>query len=154
MDAIPIIVMAAVAVFAFGLFYWSQRYRAASIRALAARVGFHYLGNAVPRSLTLGDTPFADSSSIWNLIDGEPNGVRIIAFDCRVGMGRQSWRRTVIAVSGSSDILSTVRFSKGIVVNRSGDWNIVYRPKGHIGFSSLGLMSVDELEAYLQAIRH
>jgi hypothetical protein len=35
----------------------------------------------------LGGTPFARAAWIWNVIDGDPPGFRIVAFDCRIGAG-------------------------------------------------------------------
>ena len=99
MNAIPLILMAGVGLFVFYALHASERYRAEAIRALATRSGMHYLGKALPRSLTLEGTPFHSFSKVWNVIDGEPRGTRIMAFDCQVGVGRGSWRRSVIAVA-------------------------------------------------------
>jgi hypothetical protein len=40
----------------------AERQRMAAIRALAIRSGFHYIGEALPRSLTLDGTPFERAS--------------------------------------------------------------------------------------------
>ena len=101
MNAIPLILMAGVGLFVFYALHASERYRADAIRALATRSGMHCLGKALPMSLTLEGTPFHSFSKVWNVIDGEPRGTRIMAFDCQVGVGRGSWRRSVIAVGAS-----------------------------------------------------
>jgi hypothetical protein len=90
MNAIPFIVMVGLGVFVFYVLHASQRHRADAIRALAARSGMHYLGNALPKSLQLDGTPFHYVSKAWNVIDGEPRGTRVIAFDCQVGVGKRS----------------------------------------------------------------
>lgn len=79
MSAIPLILMAGLGLFFFYVLHLSARYRADAIRALAARSEMHYLGNALPKSLTLEGTPFYGATKVWNVIDGEPRGTRIMA---------------------------------------------------------------------------
>ena len=134
------------------ILYLRQSRRAAAIRALATQLGFHYLGRGVPRSLTLNGTQLDGATSLWNVIDGERQGVRVIAFDCRIGAGKGSWRRTVIAAESDGDVFGAVPFDRDIMVERSGNWIILYQPKA---FSLIppGLMSVTEIEAHLNAVR-
>src|SRR4051794_11141646 len=82
----------------FFFLYVNRLHRERDVRALADRLGLHYLGEGVPRSLSLHGTGLVNATSIWNLIDGERRGIRVIAFDCQIGHGRGSWRRTAIAV--------------------------------------------------------
>lgn len=152
MSAIPLILMAGLGSLVFYLLYASERYRADAIRALATRSGMHYLGDAVPRSLTLEGTPFSRSSKIWNLIDGEPRGTRIIAFDCQVGAGKRSWRRSVIAVESDGDVFRNMPLHAKMAFDRSGRWKIIYRPKANFNLRGRGLTSVEELEANLIAL--
>ena len=133
------------------VFYLVERQRTAAIRALATRLGFHFLGDALPRSLTLSGTPFSSYSKVWNVIDGEPHGVRIIACDCRVGVGKRSWRRTVIAVESASYHSPALPFNPEMTIDTVGDWKIIYRPKALINVSISGLMPLEELESYLNS---
>src|SRR5215467_6190972 len=105
MNAIPLIFIAGLGVFVLYVLHTSERYRADAIRALATRSGMHYLGDALPKALGLSGTPFHHVSRVWNVIDGEPRGTRVMAFDCRVGAGKGSWRRTVIAVETDSNVI-------------------------------------------------
>ena len=132
-------------------FYLVERRRTAAIRALASRLGFHFLGDALPRSLTLSGTPFSDHSKVWNVIDGEPRGVRTIAFDCQVGVGKGSWRRTVIAVESATSLSPALPFNPEITIDTAGHWKVLYRPKASINFRIAGLMPLDELESYLSS---
>jgi hypothetical protein len=152
MSAIPLILMAGVGLVVFYALYTSKRYRADAIRALAIRSGMHYLGNALPRSLTLEGTPFYRVSKVWNLIDGEPRGIRIMAFDCQVGVGKHSWRRTVMAVESDGNVLRHLPLHPEMTIDRSGRWNILYRPKAHFSLRIAGLTPVEELEANLNAV--
>src|SRR5438270_12876238 len=88
----------------------NERRRAAAIQRLALQLGFHYLGRAVPASLTLSGTQLAYAKAIWNLIDGERQGMRIIVFDCRIGGGKGSWRCTAIAADATTDVFGAVKF--------------------------------------------
>jgi hypothetical protein len=138
----------AVMLLMFGLVEWR---RTAAIRAIASRSGFHYLGEALPRSLRLEGTPFDRASRVWNVIDGEPHGVRLIAFDCRVGIGKQSWRRTVIAVESGGNPFPQM-LHPGMNIDTSGSWKILYRPKAFFAISIPALMPLQELESYLNGI--
>jgi hypothetical protein len=139
MNEIPLILMAGLGVFVFYVLHTSGRYRASAIQTLAIRFGMHYLGNALPKSLSLEGTPFHRASKVWNVADGEPRGTRIMAFDCQVGVGKRSWRRTVIAVESSGNILSHLPLHPDMTIDRSGRWQILYRPKAPLSFRIGGL---------------
>jgi len=152
MSAIPFVLMAGLGLIVFYVLYASKRYRADAIRALAIRSGMHYLGNAFPRSLTLEGTPFYRVSKVWNVIDGEPRGTRIMVFDCQVGVGKGSWRRTVMAVEGDDNDLGHLPLHADMTFDRSGRWKILYRPKAHFSLRMAGLTPVEEVEANLNAV--
>jgi hypothetical protein len=135
----------------FSVLWLRERHRTNAIRAMAMRSGFHYLGSALPNSLTLNGTPLENLTASWNVVDGERNGVRVIAFDCRIGHGKASWRRTVIAAESPLDTFGTVPFDHDLTVDRSGRWAVLYQPKT-VSFIPPGFMSVPELEAHLGAI--
>jgi hypothetical protein len=128
-----------------------QRRRSTAIRALATRSGFSYLGRTLPRSLTLNGTPIGPVTSAWNVIDGQRHGIRVVAFDCQIGVGKGSWRRTVIAAESAADVFGAVAFNHDLETDRSGSWLILYQPKA-LSAIPPGLMPVAELEAHLNAI--
>lgn len=152
MNAIPLILMSAVGLIAFYILRTSERYRADAIRGLATNAGMHYLGNALPKSLTLKGTPFDRVSKVWNVMHGEPCGTRIMVFDCKVGAGRQSWRRTLIAVESDGNAFGHLSLQSDLTIDRSGGWQILYHPKSHFNLRIGGLMPVEELEANLSAV--
>ena len=153
MNAIPLILLAALlGSVVFYILYSSDRYRADAIRGLATNAGMHYLGNALPKSLTLKGTPFDRISKVWNVMDGEPCGTRIRAFDCKVGAGRQSWRRTLIAVESNGNAFGHLPLQSDMVIDRSGKWQILYHPEGHFNLRIAGLTPLEELEANLNAV--
>jgi hypothetical protein len=75
-----------------------------------------------------------------------------MAFDCQVGVGKRSWRRTVIAIEGDGDATGHLRMQPDMAIDRSGRWQILYRPKQGFNFSMAGLTPVEELEANLNAV--
>src|SRR5215469_3961307 len=111
------------------LFWWRSRVRVREIRTLAESGGFKYLGEALPPSLPLTSMPFASITSVWNAIDGTPRGKRIVAFDCRFGEGKASWRRTVIAVRTDISNVTASAFDPSLRIEQTDDWVFIYRPK-------------------------
>lgn len=141
---IALCIGAMIAGLAFIAYQWK---RSADVKVLASRLGFVYLGNALPKSLSVSGTDLAGISSAWNVIDGERHGVRVVAFDCRIGTGKGSWRRTVIAAQTSGNNL---RYLAGYLErHRSDKWTLLYVPRNS---SPAGLMPVAELTRYIEAI--
>jgi hypothetical protein len=135
-----------------GVVVWLVRsaQRGREMRSLAERIGFNYLSSTLPGSLTLPDNPFSKVSSVWNVIDGERNGVRVVAFDFRIYWGSQlSWVRTAVAVRTPRSDLKGLFFGD-FIASRSGDWAVCYQPIGS-GMVRPGLMSVSEIEAVIRS---
>jgi hypothetical protein len=59
--------------------------RSVAIRALADRNGFKYLGTTLPGSISRTGTPFAGLNATSNVIDGDRQGIGVVAFDCKAG---------------------------------------------------------------------
>jgi hypothetical protein len=146
-------------IFVIGAIYaatqWiKDRRRATAIRALAHRLGFSYVAKSkLPEALSLYGTPLANPTSTWNIIDGERDKIRVIAFDCQIGSGKGSWRRTAIAARTTSEVFGAVAFNPDLAIGRSGGWMILYYPQQLNPPLRQGLMPVAELEAHLEAIR-
>ena len=132
-------------------FWWRSRVRALEIRTLAESCGFHCLGNSLPRSLSLSGRPFNSITSVWNVIDGDPRGKRVIAFDCRFGEGKASWRRTVIAVKTEMSNITVSSFDPYLLLEQKDDWVFIYRPKD-FALVSRQLTPIPELRAYLENV--
>ena len=131
--------------------YLRHRRRAAAIRALAIHLDFDYLGSSLPQSVTLNGTGLESASSIWNVISGSRNGIMTVAFDCQIGAGKSSWRRTVIAAKATAGVFDALKFNVDLIVERSGDWLLLYQPKT-VSLVPPGLMPVAEIEAHLKAV--
>lgn len=149
-DKLPVLFLALLAGFFLWL-WWLARVRAKEIRALAASLNFKYLGEALPRSLQLNGAPLDSVTAAWNVVDGEPRGTRVIAFDCKFGEGKGSWRRTVIAIQTEISNIKVSAFDPRATIEQIGNWVVVWRPKEFTLIPS-GLMSVTELRAHLETL--
>lgn len=141
--------------------WFQQRRRTSAVRALASRMGFQYLGSEMPKSLAFSKAPLDQITSVWNVIDGECEGIRVVAFDCRIGTGEGSWRRTVIAAQTDRNVFGTktkgdlfraILSDRALTVDRSGDWTFMYQARESELFRPSGLFKIDEFEAQLKAI--
>jgi len=127
-----------------------ERKRRTGLRNLAARRGFIYLGSSLPRSFTLRGTELEAATSVWNVIDADCGGIRVICFDCRVGAGKGSWRRTAIAAKGPPDVFGTM-LTADLTVHQYGEWSIMYEPQ-RMSLIPGRPMAVSEIEAHLATI--
>ncbi len=152
MRVLPFVVMVGIAAFLIYTLRASEHYRRDRIRAIANACGMHYLGEALPNSLTFAGTPFHQVSEVWNVIDGEPRGTRIMAFDCQVGEGKRSWRRTVIAIQAPRADLQDLPLDTGTTIDNSAMWQFLYRPRSSLNLRGLGLTPVEELGKNLKAV--
>lgn len=134
--------------------YWIRdRLRVHAIRTLACKLGFTYLGKTrLPEALSLYGTPFNNATLVWNVLDGERGSTRVIAFDCKVGLGKGSYQRTVIAARSLADVFGAKAFNPAIEVTRSAQWALLYYPPPTVGSSHPSLMPVAELAAHLESI--
>ena len=147
MNAFDIALLAGFAAL-LGVEFWRSRVRTREIRQLAETTGFHYLGNALPRSL--GNLP-SGITSAWNVLDGQHRGKRIVAFDCKFGTGKGSWRRTVIAIRAERSSITASAFDPEVEVEQIGEWTFLYRSQ-QLAFIARQLTPVAELAAYLDAL--
>jgi len=137
-----------------GFFLWSalnDRRRAKDLTKLANTLGLKAWGDQLPRDLSLTRTPMDNRSATWNVVEGVQNGIRFIVFDCRIGTGKASWRRTVIAARADRDVFATVPSDFSYTVDRSGEWMVFYSPKT-LSFFGQRLMPISELEARLSTL--
>ncbi len=137
-----------------GFFIWSalrDRKRTKQLATLASTLGLKSWGNQLPSDLSLAGTPMAHRSATWNVFEGVQNGTSFIMFDCRIGTGKGSWRRTVIAARASRDVFATVPSDSSYTVDQSGEWMVFYSPKA-LSFFGQGLMPVTELDARISTL--
>jgi hypothetical protein len=74
----------------------------------------------------------------------------MVAFDCRMGAGKGSWKQTVIAAQSPGDPVGIARLDPTFTVARSGDWAFLFQPKSFSLFSKL--MPIPVLDAHLDGL--
>jgi hypothetical protein len=137
-----------------GFSLWSvlnDRRRTKHLATLASTLGLKAWGNQLPSDLSLAGTPIAYRSATWNVFHGAQHGIRFVVFDCRMGTGKGSWRRTVIAARTSRDVFATVPSESSYTVDKCGEWMVFYSPKT-TSFFGPGLMPITELEARISTL--
>jgi hypothetical protein len=136
------------------VFLWSSiddRRRARGIARLANTLGLKARGDQLPADLSLVGTPMANRSTTWNVFEGMQSGIPFVVFDCRIGTGKASWRRTVIAARASRDVFATVPSDYSYTVDHCGEWMVFYSPKT-MSFFGQRLMPIAELEARISTL--
>jgi len=129
--------------------WWQSRQRTSAFIELAAKFGLAFLGTTLPGFLNLAGTGPEAISSCWNVVEGEINRVRFVIFDCRIGRGKGSWRRTIIAAKGNADIFKSVPMVLNLTSEPAGEWTVLYQPKTS-QIIPPGLIAVPELDALLE----
>lgn len=130
---------------------WEDWKRNRRMPMLMSNLGLKSWGNTLPRGLSLTGTPMAHASAIWNVMEGKRNDIPFVVFDCRMGAGKGSWRRTVIAARAEHNVFATLPLESRYIVDRCGEWMIFYAPKGGLA-AGRSLMPLAELEARLTSL--
>jgi len=127
--------------------------RVRAIRRLAEKLSMSYCSDvsAFPE-VSLTGTELEGATLAWNVISGVRNGINVVAFDCRIGKGKGSWRRTVIAAETEHNVFGGAAFLPELTVATSGKWKLLYRQR-ELEFLARGLMPVKELEAHIESIK-
>lgn len=131
--------------------YQKARERSQQISDFAQDLGFRLLGEDLPLDIDLKSSSISNVSSVWNVIDGTPRGVRIVAFDCRVGQGKGSWETTVIAVNAEPARVKASDFDLSLEKDHIESWTLLFRRIGP-EFKGGCKMTAEELTGYLEAI--
>jgi hypothetical protein len=114
-------------------------YRASAMRALAGRFGFQYSqgdpkiwrlpkGHRLPTSFPrLKGFPVSTLNSMWNMIEGERNGIRILIVDSTLSMGGQARGRysTLILAQTNKNPFEDPDSEEEIT--HSNGWTALYR---------------------------
>ena len=133
-------VVVAATLVAFGISRAQKRSR--DLRNLASRLGLTYIASVWPGSFRMDKTEFRKATWVGNVLEGACNGIRVVAFDFRMGKGKRSSSGTAILAEGSRDVFDATRFISEFEIEDLDDWTILHG----------GLMPVSELEAWLTGI--
>lgn len=149
---LPFAVMVPVLALSWTIWATAMRHHAREVKAVATAFGMlPWPNDSLPRDLSLRDTCLGSWSKLFNVYEGIVGGVQVAVFDCKVGQGKGSWTRTVIAARSSQATFGAVAFDPELTTQRSGEWLILYRPWRVWGFAP-ELMSADQIEGHIQSI--
>lgn len=139
-------------------------FRARAMRVLAARWGFQYIGPSAPKWWESShpkispSLPFRFSqiwqpsgrqiTQIWNLIEGQQNGVSVLVFDSVLGAGRGSAPCTLIAFQSEENPFGIVSSPDRVI--QSHGWTVVHGV-WFLWFS--WTMGIKRLEHYVNKLR-
>ena len=110
--------------------------RARAMRAFAARWRFQYIGPAIPKwefpkvrpplpvSFSLGSYPVDEIRQVWNVIEGQQNGVPVLIFDSVIGEGKGTYC-TFIACRSRENPFGNDTFTDSVIP--FGAWTALYR---------------------------
>ena len=114
----------AVVISGFGWFYVLDSFRAKSMRALASKLGFKFIGRPLPASFTITCYPFDGTlTNIWNVIEGQLSGTNVLVFDSLL----PGTYRTFIAVQRGGEVfVSDGSFYQGKILQSNG-WTAIYQ---------------------------
>ena len=145
----------AAAAAAFLLFVWAQSAlnlggRKRELAALAERWNMMPLErDTLPTEMTLSATDLRRWVRIVNVYLGEIGGAQIAFFDCSLDIGSARWSRTVIARRGESGAGLLAAIGGDYVVERAGEWQAVFRPRGVFNVNRR-FMPAEQLETALR----
>jgi len=107
-----------------------HRFRARSMRAFAAKWGFRYIGPPAPKwwnpshfDLPHSMSIFVGIRQVWNVVEGERNGVSIFICDGVIG-SRGGQPCTFIACQGGQNPFGTVDATVRVVQHHG--WTVLY----------------------------
>ena len=121
-----------------------ERERAKDIRDYARTAGLTYIGSTLPKSFPLHKTSSRGARSISQAVAGERSRKEVVVFDCKLGYGKGTFFRTVVAVRGQRDGFGVAQFGPDLVTERVGDWTVVYGSKRRL--------LMEEIDALLAAL--
>jgi hypothetical protein len=135
--------------------YWfiAMQRRTRAIKLLAPKLGLlPWPNDSLPRDLFLSSTQFANWSKLSNVYSGIINGVEVAFFDCKVGRGKGSWTRTIIAVRSNGDVFGAKAFDLDFNSQRCEEWLLLYRRREGFRITP-GVMPVSQIESHIRNIQ-
>jgi hypothetical protein len=151
----------------FGVLSLSMALRSRDMRALATRRGFHYVGPASLRTrwvflvpkitaplhipFSIGGWPITPIRQVWNVIEGEQDGVPVFIFDCLGGTFRYYRYRTFFACKTEQSPFENPARTEDI--KQMHGWTVVYRGPVFLEGPLPWSIGIRRLEGYLDEMR-
>ena len=146
----------------------SLMFRARAMRALAVRSGLRYTGPPafkwwgfppvpkirppVPVPFSLGWWPANKLRQVWNVIEGQQEGVSVLIFDSFIGIGKSGVYRTLFACKTEQSPFRADIPSDRVLQSRG--WTILYRSPRFLEVPwATWSMGIERLEEHLNELR-
>ncbi len=146
----------------FGVIKILYTSRARAMRALAAKLGFQYIGPpasrwrspssakispSLPVSFSLAGYPANEIRQVWNVIEGQESGKSVLIFDSIVGEGKGMYC-TFIACQTEQNPFGIDTSPDRVI--QSGGWTALYR----VRFLQIPwTMGIQRLDDYVNKLR-
>jgi hypothetical protein len=147
----------------------SLMFRARAMSALAARWGLRYVGPRafrwwgfpplpktkppVPVPFSLTWWPANKIRQVWNVIEGQQEGVSVLIFDSFIGIGKSGVYRTFFTCKTEQSPFGIDASPANRVVQSRG-WTILYRSPPFLEVPwATWTMGIKRLEGYLKKLR-
>jgi len=135
----------------FGLWRLIRSFRRwLAMRSLAKRIGLAYRGDTLPAALDGVETIPTSVTRFSNVIDGQLNGIRVVAFDYGQGTRTLGYKGTAIAAKTDGDLFRTIPKNQGFTLERSEGWIVLHQPNGYNWPGEI--LSVRALEKMLRTL--
>ena len=112
------------------------------ITKFASDMGLTFLGNSLPSYFPIQQTSSRLAHSIRRVVIGE----EVLLFDCRIGHGKGSRGRTVVAARGEPSVFGWARFGPDLATEQAGEWTLVY--------GSGRVLQLEEIGALMSEVTH
>ena len=129
---------------ALGFREFNGRQRSKQMRDLANSRRLTFLGDTLTKGFPLHKTSSSSARSLCNCVVGDEDRREILVFDCRLGHGKGSFSRTMVAFRGNESAFGWARFGPDFKTERAGDWAVVYGARR--------LLTIAEIEALLSEL--
>ncbi len=112
------------------------------IKNLASDTGLTFIGDRLPRLFPIQYTSSRQAHSISRVVVGED----LLLFDCRIGHGKISRGRTVVAARKEASVFGWARFGPDLETETASGWTLVY--------GSNRLLELEEINALMSEFAH
>jgi len=122
--------------------FYRDGQRTKLMRQFAADKGMSFVGDSLPPHFPRQQTSSRQAHSISRVVVGN----EVLLFDCRIGHGKASRARTIIAARREPSVFGWARFGPDLETEQTGDWTLVY--------SANRVLDLQEIRALISELSH
>ena len=107
-------------------------------------MGFTFLGDTLPKGFPIHRTSSRLAHSIRRAFTGDRKKKEILVFDCRLGYGKGTFSRTVVAARVDPTVFRWASVGPDLNSERVDEWTVIY--------TSNRLLLVEEIDALVSEV--